>query len=161
VADEWVSATATIAAPAEVVFGVLADPAKHVAIDGTGWVREQRDNRLLTAVGQIFRMEMYHPQHPDGDYQIANLVTVLDRPHAIAWRPGYDSGDGSLSYGGWVWRYDLRAAGPGSTEVTLTYDWSAVPDSVREYLSFPPFAPDHLANSLAHLADLAAGETAT
>ena len=58
-----------------------------------------------------------------------------------------------------MWRYDLTPAGPRSTKVTLSYDWSAVPDSIREYLSFPPFPPfppDHLSNSLAHLADLTA-----
>ncbi|ARX80965.1 polyketide cyclase [Streptomyces alboflavus] len=44
---------------------------------------------------------------------------------------------------------------PSATEVTLTYDWSAVPQSVREYLEFPPFGPEHLTNSLAHLAELA------
>jgi hypothetical protein len=41
------------------------------------------------------------------------------------------------------------------TEVTLTYDWSAVPRSIREYLHFPPFGPEHLTNSLHHLAELA------
>jgi uncharacterized protein YndB with AHSA1/START domain len=154
-ADESVSATATIDAPAEVIFAVLADPAKHAAIDGTGWVCESLDNEPLTTAGQIFQMAMYHPNHPDGDYQIYNEIQVLDRPNAISWKPGYDAGDGTLGFGGWVWRYDLTPAGSGSTEVTLSYDWSAVPDSVREYLSFPPFAPDHLNNSLAHLADLA------
>ena len=101
-------------------------------------------------------MAMYHPNHPDGDYQIANRVQVLDRPNAISWEPGYDPGDGNLSFGGWVWRYDLTPAEPGSTEVILSYDWSAVPDSIRQNISFPPFPPDHLSNSLAHLADLAA-----
>jgi hypothetical protein len=55
-----------------------------------------------------------------------------------------------------VWRYDLRPTGTG-TEVTLTYDWSAPPGDVREYLSFPPFPADHLTNSPAHLAELATG----
>ena len=36
--------------------------------------------------------------------------------------------------------------------MTLTYDWSAVSPSVREYLAFPPFAPGHLDDSLRHLA---------
>jgi len=45
--------------------------------------------------------------------------------------------------------------GPSGTEVTLTYDWSAVRQSIREYLHFPPFGPDHLSNSLLHLAELA------
>jgi hypothetical protein len=40
--------------------------------------------------------------------------------------------------------------------VTLTYDWSAVPSRILEYHQFPPFGPDHLVNSLRHLAELAA-----
>ena len=36
----------------------------------------------------------------------------------------------------------------------MTYDWSVVPDSIRQNIQFPPFGPDHLANSLAHLAEL-------
>ena len=155
-ADESVSATEMIEAPAEVIFDVLADPATHAAIDGTGWVREHLDSEPLTAAGQIFGMAMYHAGHPDGGYQMANRVQVLDRPRAISWEPGYDSGDGGLSFGGWVWRYDLVPVGPRSTEVTLTYDWSAVPETLRGHLSFPPFPPDHLTNSLAHLAELAA-----
>jgi hypothetical protein len=155
-ADDCVSTTQTIEAPAEVIFAVLADPAKHAAIDGTGWVRESFDSEPLTAAGQIFWMHMYHPGHPDGDYQIANLVQVLDRPKTISWKPGYDTGDGTLAYGGWVWRYDLAPAGLGGTAVTLSYDWSAVPDEGRKVVSFPPFPPDHLSNSLAHLAELAA-----
>lgn len=153
--DESISATETIDATAEVIFAVLADPAQHAAIDGTGWVREPLDREPLTAAGQIFRMAMYHPDHPDGGYEIANRVQVLDRPSAISWEPGYDTGDGSLGFGGWVWRYDLTPAEPCGTEVTLSYDWSAVPDSVRQNISFPPFPADHLTNSLAHLADLA------
>jgi hypothetical protein len=37
--------------------------------------------------------------------------------------------------------------------VTLTYDWSAVPPHIREYIHFPPFEQDHLDNSLQHLSD--------
>lgn len=153
-AEESVSATTTIDAPAGVIFGVLADPAQHAAIDGTGWVRQSLDSRPLTEAGQIFRVAMHHDNHPDGDYQMANLVQVFDPPRAIAWKPGYDTGDGSLGFGGWTWRYDLAPAGPARTRVTLTYDWSAVADSVRQRIQFPPFPPDHLANSLAHLAEL-------
>src|SRR4051812_45969171 len=139
--DECTSATEIIEAPAEVLFAVLADPAKHAAIDGTGWVREPLDSELLTAAGQIFRMAMYHPNHPNGDYQMANQVQVLDRPKTISWKPGYDTGNGTLGFGGWVWRYDLTSAGPRGTEVTLSYDWSAVPVSIRQNIPFPPFPP--------------------
>jgi hypothetical protein len=71
------------------------------------------DRAPLTEVGQIFRMNMYHPGHPDGYYQMANKVRVLDPPRAIGWLPGTDSkGDGQLEFGGWIWRYDLAPLGP-------------------------------------------------
>jgi hypothetical protein len=154
--EQSVSATRTIRAPAEILFGLLADPATHAAIDGTGWVRGSHDEEQLTAVGQIFRMGMFHPNHPDKNYEMNNLVEVFDRPRAIAWKPGFIDDDGTLAFGGWLWRYDLAAAGVGSTEVTLTYDWSGVTESAHEVLTFPPFPPDHLSNSLAHLEEVVA-----
>jgi hypothetical protein len=153
---ENVSATLTIAAPATRVFAVLADPTAHFAIDGTGWVQEAADRAPLTEVEQTFRMDMYHAKHPDGDYQVVNKVERLDPPRAIGWLTGYDKGDGQLEFGGWIWRYDLVALGASETEVKLTYDWSAVPQSIREYIQFPPFGPEHLPNSLHHLAELTA-----
>ena len=101
-------------------------------------------------------MDMYHDNRPDGHYQMADRVEILDPPHAIAWLPGQVQADGSLRFGGWTWRYDLTPANPGEAEVRLTYDWSAVPLFLREHISFPPFPPDHLADSLSHLAKLAA-----
>ena len=98
----------TIPASAEDVFAVLADPASHPAIDGTGWVAEALDAAPLTGSGQTFRMAMYHANHPDGSYEMINRVTVFDPPRAIAWEPGYDAaGDGNVRFGGWIWRYDL------------------------------------------------------
>ena len=89
-----------------------------------------------------------------GCVEMVNRVEVLDPPHAIAWEPGQDAeGDGNLQFGGWIWRYDLAPAGPGGTEVTLTYDWSTVPAHIREYIQFPPFPVEHLTNSLHHLAE--------
>jgi hypothetical protein len=149
-----VSATLTIPVPIDAVFDVIADPTTHVAIDGTGWVREEVDVAPITELGQVFRMGMFHPQHPDGDYEIHNLVVALDRPRVIGWKPGYVADDGNLAFGGWVWRYDLTAVDDG-TEVTLTYDWSGVPPEGHEVLTFPPFPPDHLSSSLVHLAELA------
>ena len=155
--QERVSAILTVALPAERVFAVLADPAVHAAIDGTGWVQEAVDRAPLTGVGQIFRMGMYHADHPDGGYQTVNKVQVLDPPRAIGWLTGQEKGDGELEFGRWLWRYDLVPLGPSATEVTLSYDWSAVPQFIRDRgIRFPPFGPEHLTNSLHHLAELAA-----
>ncbi|MFG1643198.1 polyketide cyclase [Amycolatopsis sp. NPDC049252] len=154
---ETVSATLTITVPVTRVFAVLADPAAHCAIDGTGWVRQAPDRAPLTEVGQLFRMDMHHDGHPDGDYQVVNKVHVFEAPRAIAWLTGTAQGDGEPEFGGWIWRYDLRPLGPSATEVTHTYDWSQVPRFVRERgIRFPPFGPGHLENSLRHLAELAA-----
>ncbi len=149
-----VRATMVIKAPAQAIFAVLADPAKHAAIDGTGWVRDSLDSAPLSAVGQMFGISMYHPNHPDGHYRMVNRVQVFDPPSTISWEPGNEAGDGTVSFPGWTWRYDLMPAGPSSTTVTLSYDWSAVPDSTREHIGFPPFPHGHLANSLAHLGEL-------
>jgi hypothetical protein len=154
---ENVSATLTVAGTAGRVFALLADPATHAAIDGTGWVQEAADRAPLTEVGQVFRMDMYHADHLDGNYQTVNKVQVLDPPRVIGWLTGYDKGGGQLEFGGWTWRYDLVPLGPSETKVTLTYDWSAVPQFIRQRgIAFPPFGPEHLTNSLRHLAELAA-----
>jgi hypothetical protein len=76
----------------------------------------------------MFRMAMYHANHPNGSYEMTKRVTVFDPPRAISWQPGQDiAGDGKPQFGGWTWRNDLVAAEPSGTEVTLTYDWTAVP----------------------------------
>jgi uncharacterized protein YndB with AHSA1/START domain len=132
---EALSVTTTVPAPADAVFMVLADPASHAAIDGTGWV--------------------CHPDHPDGQYVVANQVRELDPPHAIAWEPGTEDDEGHLSFGGWSWRYDLAPVVDGGTQVRLTYDWSGATPQAREVIGFPPFGVEHLEDSLRHLAVLA------
>lgn len=163
--EETVAARRVVDAPAEAVFDVLADPSSHAAIDGTGWVGRPVDEGRLEGTGQVFRMAMFHDDHPNKHYEMANRVEVFDRPTAIAWQPGAqrrhipgqeDSGDATVEFGGWIWRYDLEPVGPDRTEVTLTYDWSGVAPSFRD-IEFPPFEPDHLDNSLEHLAALAEG----
>ena len=154
---ETMSVATTIHAPAQKVFDILADPSTHQAIDGTGWVRQPLEGKRLTETGQVFRMAMYYnnPNYTDKNYEVANRVEVFDPPHAIAWQPGQGTDDASLDFGGWFWRYDLEQAGPDHTVVTLSYDWSKVPPYIRQEISFPPFDPQHLDNSLKHLAELA------
>ena len=61
----------------------------------------------------------------------------------------------TFQFGGWIWRYDLKPVGQSETDVQLSYDWSAVPQYLREHIQFPPFESAHLDNSLSHLAELA------
>lgn len=152
-ATEVMSVARHVDASPEAVFRVLADPGRHAAIDGTGWVREPLDDGAISGAGQVFGMGMFHSNHPDGDYRMHNRVEVFDPPRALAWQPGQYGPDGEIGYGGWIWRYDLEPAG-GGTRVTLTYDWSAVPAFLREHISFPPFGEEHLTRSLDNLAAL-------
>lgn len=145
----------TVDAPVANVFNVLAHPENHLGIDGTGWLAECLDPAPLTETGQVFRIGMFHDNHPDKTYLMANKVIVLDAPHAISWLPGQADEDGTLGFGGWTWRYDLEPQGADSTVVTLTYDWSDVPVEVRQNIEFPPFPKDYLDDSLRHLADIA------
>src|SRR4051794_13810377 len=90
---EQMTASTTIDTAPEAVFAVLTDPSTHAAIDGTGWVRESLDEERITGAGQVFRMAMYHENHPSKDYRMANRVEVFDEPRAIAWQPGTESPD--------------------------------------------------------------------
>ena len=138
--QEHMSAGLTVAVPAARVFAVLADPRpilRSMAPDGCGGRRPSAADR----VGQIFRMDMYHPRHPTVNYRMANKVQVLESPRAIGWLPGREEGDGDLEFGGWTWRYDLAPLGPSETEVTLTYDWSAVPQYHPGVPSVPAVRP--------------------
>ena len=67
---ETLQASTTIAAPAEAVFAVLADPASHPAIDGTGWVSKALDTAPLTRL---------RPAVPDGDVPRQPLRTAATR----------------------------------------------------------------------------------
>ncbi|MDT7732344.1 MAG: hypothetical protein QOK45_2597, partial [Mycobacterium sp.] len=137
--QEQMNAAATVNAPVETVFDVLADPTTHQAVDGTGWVRESLDGKRLSGTGQVFRMAMYHENYGGMHYETANRVEVFEPPRAIAWLPGQGDDDAALEFGGWFWRYDLTPVTPSQTEVTLTYDWSRVPPQLREHIQFPPF----------------------
>jgi uncharacterized protein YndB with AHSA1/START domain len=129
--EEILSATSTISAPAGAVFAVLADPSQHAAIDGAGWVCESVDSQRLTGPGQIFRMSMYHPNHPDGNYQMANPVLAFEPPHVISWQPGsLSQSTGELEFaagsGVTAWPSPVRAR-PRSPSPTTGRRWGRVP----------------------------------
>ena len=98
----------TIAADRQALFDIVADPAQHPVIDGSGSVRALRDGapeRL--ALGATFAMDM----HVATDYRIVNRVIEFDEPSRIAWR----------HFNGHIWRY-LFTEVDGGTEVTEQWD---------------------------------------
>jgi uncharacterized protein YndB with AHSA1/START domain len=107
-----VSRSRTIDAQPETIFALLADPARHSEIDGSGTViaaREDAPTRL--SLGATFGMSM----KVGVPYKIENTVVAFVENETIAWR----------HFGGHVWRYELRpGVEPGTTDVTEAFDWS-------------------------------------
>lgn len=150
------SVSRTIAAPAKMIFAVLADPSRHKETEPGDWVRDAITKDPITGVGQVFGMNMFHPG-AGGDYVMHNRVAIFDQDRSIAWDPGQPDEQGNPRVGGWRWRYDLQERESG-TEVTLTYDWSACPPPLRDAIGLPPFGPEFLEASLAALDRAVTGE---
>src|SRR5215472_17574055 len=112
-----------IAAPAETLFGILAHPASHPLIDGSGMLREGSDG-VIASVGDVFMMRMHN--HEMGDYEVSNHVVEYELNRRIGWEPVLkaasrpeDQADiGHRS--GHRWTYELTPAGSRSTLVTET-----------------------------------------
>ncbi|HEY3955734.1 MAG TPA: hypothetical protein VGM53_20380 [Streptosporangiaceae bacterium] len=80
-----VAVSRPIAASAAEIFHVLADPANHLPLDGSGMLRGARDQRVLGGIGDTFTMAMYLSDL--GDYVILNRVIAFDRDRRIVWEP--------------------------------------------------------------------------
>lgn len=145
--DHYVVSRTVSASPPE-VFALLTDPSRHHETEPTDWVRGPLEAAPapLTAVDQVFGIEMFH-ENAGGRYDMHNRVIAFDQDRTVAWEPGQYEPDGTLGTGGWTWRYDLEPDGEG-TQVTVTYDWNAVPVPLREEFGLPPFAPEFLERSL-------------
>jgi uncharacterized protein YndB with AHSA1/START domain len=103
-------ATKVVAASPQQIFDLLADPARHSEIDGSGSVVKPRPggpDRL--ALGARFGMDM----KIGVPYKITNEVVEFDEPNRIAWR----------HFGGHIWRYILEPT-DGGTRVTEEFDWN-------------------------------------
>lgn len=114
------TASTTVAAPAAVVFSILADPRQHARIDGSGTVRAVVSGPERLELGSTFGMDM----KMGAAYKIGNTVVEFETDRLIAWR----------HKGLHRWRYELRPEGAG-TVVTETWDLSRYPLPARLFLS--------------------------
>ena len=128
-----VSTSRRIAAPANVIFDVLATPTRHLEMDGSGMLRGS-DSPVVTGVGDVFIMNMFFAPL-GGDYQMINHVVEFDRDKRIAWEP--ENGPGHPEAGvenarwGHRWGFDLAPEG-SATLVTEWWDGSGIPADEAE-----------------------------
>ncbi len=131
-----VSVSRRIEAPPEIIFAVLADPRRHLEIDGSGMLRGAASDGPVTGVGDVFVMRMYYSRL--GDYDMNNHVVEFERNRRIGWEPeagdsypDVESQDAAERRWGHRWSYELTPDGPGATIVTETYDCGRVPADER------------------------------
>lgn len=102
------SARILIDAPAEKIFSIIADPKRHIDIDGTKTIQGNIFGPERLALGSKFGMKM----RLGINYRITNTVMEFEENRLIAWR----------HLGRWRWRYELKPLSPNQTEVTETFD---------------------------------------
>ena len=105
-----------IAAPPEAIFDLLADPARHRDIDGSGTVREAKAGSERLALGSRFGMDMKMGM----PYSMESTVIELEPNRRIAWQTRGPGRIGSR-VGGRIWRYELEP-GDGGTLVKESWD---------------------------------------
>ncbi len=142
-----------IHAPAANIFDILSNPDRHSEFDGSGFNRSASKASRIQGVGETFRMNM-EGAHMGGEYQMDNHVVGFAPSKLIAWKPA----PAGTEPPGWEWVYELTSEGSGSTEVTLTYDWSAVTDKeLLKKITFPLVTSEQMEGSLAQLASAVNG----
>jgi len=124
-----VSVERVIAAPADRIFALLADPARHHDIDGSGTVRDTKDDTKTLELGAKFGMKM----HLAVNYSMVNAVIEFDDAKRIAWQTGPDGDWQRRLFGGRIWRYELEPA-DGGTLVRETWDLSQEKGPIKHLL---------------------------
>jgi hypothetical protein len=142
VTDDLVSVQAIIAATPQRLFDLVADPARHPQIDGSGSVRAARPgNPDRLQLGSTFSMDMRLLL----GYRILSTVVEFDEGRRIAWRHFY----------GHRWRYLFEPVDGGTL---VTEQWDARPARSRlalVALGFPARNRAGMRKSLDRLAELA------
>jgi uncharacterized protein YndB with AHSA1/START domain len=116
-----VSASREIAAQAEVIFELIADPSHQPRWDGNDNLSEAQAGQRVRAVGDVFTMTT-----TKGNVR-ENHVVEFDEGRRIAWRPA----EPGQAAPGHLWRWELEPIGSARTRVTHTYDWTRLTDQRR------------------------------
>jgi uncharacterized protein YndB with AHSA1/START domain len=141
-----VSAGREIAAPADRIFELIADPSRQPRWDGNDNLAEARAGQRVRAAGDVFTMTL-----TTGSVR-SNHVVEFEEGRLIAWRPSEPGKEPP----GHLWRWQLKPVDDSLTLVTHTYDWSRLTDEMRLPRARATTA-DKLQASVDRLAELAEG----
>jgi len=156
--NQRVSATRRIAAPARDIFNIVADPAGHVRIDGSGMLEAAADTSPLTAAGETFDIQM--DRTPLNDipglvkYSVRNTVTKIEPDHLVEWTVG--SPDQPPL--GHIYGWQLDPVNDRETDVTNYCDWTNITAELRARRPDWPIVPvEMLEQSVANLERIVTG----
>jgi uncharacterized protein YndB with AHSA1/START domain len=139
-----VSAGREIAAPADKIFELIADPSLQPRWDGNENLAEARTGQRVRATGDVFTTTLTLGSDR------TNHVVEFEEGRLIAWRPSEPGKEPP----GHLWRWQLEPLDDSRTLVTHTYDWSRLADETRLPRARATTA-DKLKASIDRLADLA------
>ncbi len=142
--ERIVSASRDIAARAEEIFELIADPSHQPRWDGNDNLSEAPAGQRVHAVGDVFLMTT-----TTGNVRENHVVEFVEG-RRIAWRPA----EPGQPAPGHLWRWELEPIDSSGTRVTHTYDWTALTDQKRIPRAQATTA-DRLQASLDRLAALA------
>jgi uncharacterized protein YndB with AHSA1/START domain len=129
---DLVSVERVIAAPAEKIFELIANPERHHDIDGSGAVRDAKNAETQSplALGSEFGMSM----HLGIGYSTTNKIIEFDDGKRIAWQTRPSGNFGGKFFGGRIWRYELEPATGGGTLVRESWDISEEKGPIKNLL---------------------------
>jgi hypothetical protein len=129
-----------IAAPAAKIFGLLANPSAHQLFDGSETIQSSISGPDRLFLGAKFSMAMKIKVA----YRIKNTVVAFEENKKIAW----------CHLMKWTWCYELVDLGNGTTQVTESFDASAIPFYAKRWLKMTgamAHNPKWMAKSLVRL----------
>jgi uncharacterized protein YndB with AHSA1/START domain len=116
-----VSASRQIAAPAQRIFELIADPSRQPEWDGNNNLGHAPTGQRVRAVGDVFTMVLAKGSVRE------NHVVEFEEGTRIAWLPA-PAGERPPGH---LWRWTLEPVDEGNTLVTHTYDWTELSDESR------------------------------
>jgi uncharacterized protein YndB with AHSA1/START domain len=133
-----------IAASAERLFELIADPSQQPRWDGNDNLAEAPAGQRVRGTGEVFTMTL-----TQGGVR-ENRVVEFEEGRRIAWLPS----EPGQQPPGHLWRWELEPVDEAHTRVTHTYDWSRLIDENR-FARARATTSDKLQASLDRLAELA------
>jgi uncharacterized protein YndB with AHSA1/START domain len=115
--DDVVTVERVIPAPASEIFALLADPARHRDIDGSGTVRDAKAGSQKLQLGSEFGMSM----KLGIPYSMVSKVIEFEQDRRIAWQTRSPMAFMGKFLGGRIWRYELEPV-EGGTRVRESWD---------------------------------------